>query len=130
MRHATSRSVSGEIVMGITTKTFGEWLSADAKEFIEDIKRHKALYESNEDNAYIASVGTLVLRLKNELFGETIVFEVESYGTTKNNMLAVDAFVMEPTPEGGYRRCSNPLEPEKSGKCHPLFHQNSFKSPS
>ncbi|WP_405141178.1 AAA family ATPase [Paenibacillus sp. FSL H7-0942] len=115
--------------MGITTKTFGEWLSADAKEFIEDIKRHKALYESNEDNAYIASVGTLVLRLKNELFGETIVFEVESYGTTKNNMLAVDAFVMEPTPEGGYRRCSNPLEPEKKWKMSSVISPKQFQEP-
>ncbi|MGG4132128.1 AAA family ATPase [Paenibacillus illinoisensis] len=112
-----------------TTKTFEEWLSADAKEFIEDIKHHKALYESNEENEYIASLGTLIQRLKNELFGETIIFEVDSYGTTKNNMLAVDAFVMEPTAEGGYKRCSNPLEPEKKWKMSSVISPKQFQEP-
>ncbi|MEF3355417.1 AAA family ATPase [Paenibacillus sp. GYB006] len=98
-----------------TTKTFEEWLRTEAKETIEDVIMQKALYESNEENDYFASMEILIRKLKTEMFGDTITLAVDSYGITKSqkksDVLIVTAIVMEPTENGSYRACMNPVDP-------------------
>lgn len=91
------------------TKTFDDWIKEDIHEELRQLKQH---FNTNQQKEFVTGIEVFTQRIKNELFGHTIVFAVDSFYTTKNDTLIVNAAVMEPMVDGSYKNCVHPLQPD------------------
>lgn len=114
------------------TKTFEEWLNEDAREDVNHLREQKESYDNNQENEYVTGLNLFVQRLKNELFGNTTVFSVKSYKIRTINsskILFVEAYVMEPLEDGGYKRCPHPLQTESDWVVSSIIAKDKFSTP-
>ncbi|GGB61876.1 McrB family protein [Fictibacillus barbaricus] len=111
-----------EIESNITT--LEKWLETKA---VEDISL--LIKENLEQSFTKPSLNRFEKRLKNEVFGSTIVFRVESFETfndkNKIERLKVNAVVMQPS-KTGYTTCSHPIDASKLWYVSSVIQSNRF----
>ena len=97
------------------SSTFEEWLQHDALEDINYLREQKELFERNKikKRDYYRSLDYFVNLLKDNFFGDKIVFMVESAKDLSNGeSVVVNAQVMQINENGEYEPCAHPFKPK------------------